>query len=256
LPINIPRERGEATDRPKEPQTSEFKQDQDTREFYKAIAEPNDHYIAPFDQHPQFRELTSGRDSSLSGRKIRLTASGPLLTITSVVRDEATPYVWRPGPNSFSASRPFHNLRVTVQERNAPISLYVPVDDYCLPEDNGAITLPSANYLEMVSDCIKQKAGSMVDEVLVLISRSGTTAMVMYKSNQTVSIQDEKVKMKAIICECLQDHPYPGLAYFRFKAYATNAFLTRLRGGGEDDPIITEPQSGGGGNGFQISACS
>src|SRR5262249_50823618 len=154
------------------------------------------------------------------GRKIRLTAGGPLLTITSVVRDEATPYVWRPGPNSFSASRPLHNLRVSVQEREAPISLYVPVDDYCLPDDNGAITLPSANYLEMVADCIKQKAGSMVGEVLVLISRSGTTAMVMYKSNQIKTIDQEREAMRMIICKCLQDHPYTGLTYFRFKAYA------------------------------------
>jgi hypothetical protein len=257
LPINIPRERDESTDKSKERRPAEIKQDKDTREFYKAIAEPNDHYIAPFDQHPQFRELTAGRDSSLSGRKIRLTDGGALLTIASVIRDETTPYVWRPGPNSFSASRPFNNLKITVQERNAPFSLYVPVDDYCLPDDGaGAILLPSANYLENVADCIKQNAGSMVDEVLVLISRSGTTAMVMYKSNRTVSIQDETEEMRKIICECLQDHRYPGLEYFRFKAFATNSFLTRLRGGGDDDPIIAEPQSGGGGNGFQIGNCS
>lgn len=192
----------------------------------------------------------------MSGRKIRLTDGGPLLTITSVIRDEATPYVWRPGPNSFSASRPFHNLKLSVQERNTTIRLYLPVDDYCLPVDgSGAILLPSANYLEMVADCIKQKAGGMVDEVLALISRSGTTAMVMYKSNQTMSIQDETEEMRKIICKCLQDHRYPGLEYFRFKAFATNSFLTRLRGGGEDGPIITEPESGGGGNGFQIGTC-
>jgi hypothetical protein len=143
-----------------------------------------------------------------------------------------------------------------VQERNTPISLYVPVDDYCLPDGGGgSILLPSANYLEMVADCIKQSAGSMVDEVLVLVSRSGATAMVMYKSNQTKSITAETDDMRKIICKCLQDHPYPGLTSFRFKAFATNAFLTRLRGGGEDDPIIVAPRSGGGGNGFQIGTC-
>jgi hypothetical protein len=255
-PINIPRECDETTGKPEESYTAEIKQDKEVGEFYKAFAEPNDHYIAPFDQHPKYRELTAGRDSSLSGRKIRLTDGGPLLTITSVIRDEATPYVWRPGPNSFSASRPFHNLKLSVQERNTTIRLYLPVDDYCLPVDgSGAILLPSANYLEMVADCIKQKAGGMVDEVLALVSRSGTTAMVMYKSNQTMSIQDETEEMRKIICKCLQDHRYPGLEYFRFKAFATNSFLTRLRGGGEDGPIITEPESGGGGNGFQIGTC-
>jgi len=256
-PINIPRECDVTTGKPKERYTEEIKQGHETGEFYKAIAEPNDHYIAPFDQHPKFRELTAGRDSILSGRKIRLTDDGPLLTITSVIRDQATPYIWRPGPNSFSASRPFNNLKITVQERNMPISLYVPVDDYCLPDDgSGNILQPSANYLEMVADCIKQSAGSMVDEVLVLVSRSGTTAMVMYKSNQTKSKEDETEDMRKIICKCLQDHRYPGLTSFRFKAFATNAFLTRLRGGGEDDPIIAEPQAGGGGNGFEISTCS
>jgi hypothetical protein len=254
-PINIPRESGETTDKSKERHTEEIKQDQYAREFYKDISEPNDHYIAPFDQHPKFGELTAGRDSSLSGRQIRLTDGGPLLTITSVIRDEATPYVWRPGPNSFSASRPFHNLKVTVQERNTPISLYVPVDDYCLPVDSaGAILLPSANYLEMVADCIKQKAGSMVDEVLVLISRSGTTAMVMYKSNQTMPIDQELAQMKKNVCECLNAHPFAGLANYRIKAFATNAFLTRLRGGGDDDPLISAPASGGG-EGIPINPC-
>jgi hypothetical protein len=126
-----------------------------------------------------------------------------------------------------------------------------------LPDDgSGNILLPSANYLQTVADCIKQSAGSMVDEVLVLVSRSGTTAMVMYKSNQTKSIEAETEDMRKIICKCLQDHPYPGLTSFRFKAFATNAFLTRLRGGGEDDPILIAPQAGGGSNGFEISTCS
>jgi hypothetical protein len=254
-PINVPREPGETPDRSKERYTAEIKQDKDTGEFYKAISEPNDHYIAPFDQHPKFGELTAGPESSLSGRQIRLTDGGPLLTITSVVRDQSTPYVWRPDPNAFSASRPYHNLRLSVQEREAPIPLYVPVDDYCLPDDgHGNIMLPSANYLEMVADCIKQKAGSMVDEVLVLISRSGTTAMVMYKSNQTMPIDQELAQMKKNICECLNTHPFAGLSSYRIKAFATNAFLTRLRGGGEDDPIGTEPQSGGG-NGIPINPC-
>jgi hypothetical protein len=125
-----------------------------------------------------------------------------------------------------------------------------------LPTDGaGAISLPSPNYLEMVADCIKQQAGSMVDEVLVQISRSGTTAMVMYKSNQTMDdMEDEVVAMTAIICQCLKHHPSPGLTHFRIKAYATNEFLTRLRGGGEDGPLISAPASGGG-DGIPIS-CS
>jgi hypothetical protein len=254
-PLNIPRESNETTGKPRESNNAEIKPDPDTSRFYKAGVEPNDHYIAPFDQHPQFRALTSGQESILSGRKIRLTVGGPLLTITSVIRDQATPYVWRPGPNSFSASRPFNNLKITVQERNTPISLYVPVDDYCLPDDgSGNILLPSANYLELVADCIKQKAGGMVDEVLVLISRSGTTAMVMYKSNQTIPIDQELEQMKKNICECLNAHPFAGLTNYRIKAFATNEFLTRLRGGGEDGPIGTAPESGGG-DGIPINPC-
>jgi hypothetical protein len=256
LPINTPREGDGTTDRPKESRIARIKQDYDTKEFYEAIARPNEHYIAPFDQHPQFIELTSGRDSSLKGRKIRLPDGGPPLTITSVVRDETTPYVWRPGPNSFSASRPYHNLKITVEGRNALIPFYLPVDDYCLPtDDNGDITLPSANYLKIVTDCIKQKAGNMVDEVLVLISRSGTTAMVMYKSNQTMQIDQELAQMKKNICECLNAHPFAGLSSYRIKAYATNAFLNRRRGGGEDGPIGTAPIPGGGDDGIPIQPC-
>ncbi|HYW71155.1 MAG TPA: hypothetical protein VE961_08980 [Pyrinomonadaceae bacterium] len=256
-PLNIPQEDNGTTGKSAEPNNAEIKPDTDTSRFYQSGAEPNDHYIAPFDQHPQFRALTAGRESILSGRKIRLTDGGPLLTIISVVRDQTTPFVWRPGPISFSASRPFNNLKITVQERSTPISLYVPVDDYCLPGDgSGNILLPSANYLEMVADCIKQSAGSMVDEVLALVSRSGSTAMVMYKSNQTTSIKDETEEMSGIICKCLQDNPYPGLEFFRFKAYATDEFLTRQRGGGDDGPIISEPESGGGGDGIQIGTCA
>src|SRR5262247_2702388 len=51
-PINIPRECDGTTEKPEERQPAEIKQVQDAREFYEAIAEPNDHYIAPFDQHP------------------------------------------------------------------------------------------------------------------------------------------------------------------------------------------------------------
>ncbi len=255
LPVNIEREPGKITDEPKERHTAEIKQDKNTVESYAAISSLNDHYIAPFDRHPQFSALTAGQGSNLRGRTIRLTDGGPLLTIASVIRDQTTPYVWRPGPNSFSPSRPFNNLKITVQELNTPISLYLPVDDYCLPTDGaGAISLPSANYLEIVADCIKHQAGSMVDEVLMEISRSGTTAMVMYKSNKTMDIDDELEAMRVIICQCLKDHPSPGLTHFRIKAYPTNAFLTRLRGGGEDDVLGTAPASGGG-DGYSISTC-
>jgi hypothetical protein len=122
-------------------------------------------------------------------------------------------------------------------------------------DDNGDILLPSANYLELVADCIKQKAGGMVDEVLALISRSGTTVMVMYKSNQTMPIDQELAQMKKNVCECLNAHPSAGLSYYRIKAFATNAFLTRLRGGGEEGPLISEPPSGGGANGIPINPC-
>src|SRR5262245_56822628 len=255
-PINVPRESDGTTDKPKERYAAEDKQDRDTKEFYKAIGEPNDHFTAPFEQHPQFRRLTAGRNTSMSGRKMRMQDGGPLLTIAGVTRDETTPYVWRPGAMSFSASRPFHNLKITVPARDAPMTVYHPVDDYCLPVDgHGNIMLPSANYLEMVADCIKQKAGAMVDEVLVEISRSGTTAMVRYKSNQTKPIDQELVDMKKNVCECLNAHPFPGLGFYRIKAYATNAFLTRLRGGGEDDPIITGPAAGGGDDGIPSSPC-
>lgn len=255
LPLNVPREGDGTTDRLKEARAAQIKQDPVTKEFYKAVAEPNDHFIAPFDQHPEFRKLTAARESNLSGRKIRLPNGGPPLTITSVIRDAATPYVWRPDPNAFSASRPYHNLRIAVQEREAPIPYYLPVDNYCLPTDeNGDITLPSANYLQLVADCVKQNAGNMVGEVLVLISRSGTTAMVMYKSNQTMPIKVEMEEMKRIVCQCLNTHTRPGLSHYRIKAFATNAFLTRRRGGGEDAPLETAPASGGG-DGIPLSPC-
>jgi hypothetical protein len=256
LPVNIPREPDGNTDKPGGRSTAKKKRGQDTEEFHRAIAQPNDHFVAPFDEHPEFKKLTAALDSSLSGKTIRLPDGGPPLTITSVIRDEATPYVWRPSSNAFSASRPYHNLRIAVQGRQAPIPFYIPVDDYCLPtDDDGNITLPPANYMQLVADCIKQKAGNMVGEVMVLISRSGTTAMVMYKSNRTMSLKDEADAMRKIICNCLHDHPFAGLEFFCFKAFATNAFLTRLRGGGEDGPIITEPQAGGG-NDFHIGDCA
>lgn len=255
-PINTPREFEVTNVRPDEHYVAQIKQDQDIVKFYGDIARRNEHYIAPFDEHPDFKNLTSGEKSSLSGRTIRLTEDGPPLTIKSVSRDDNTPYVWRPVPESFSASRPFHNLKLTVQGHGTPISLYLPVDNCCLPVDSaGVIVLPPANYVETLAECIKERAGTKVDEVLVGINRNGDTAQVMYKSNQTMPIEDEKKEMKKIICECLQDHRYAGLKYFRFKAFATNTFLTRLRGGGEDDPIITEPPSGGGGNGLQIGDC-
>jgi hypothetical protein len=251
-------------------------------EFNEATVWPAGHYVAPFELHPDFRDLTNGRDSSLRGRKIRLTAGGsppkntgvnraettPLtstsvslvkptpLTITSVSLDGTTPYVWRPSPAAFSMSRPFLNLKITVQERAAPISFYIPVDDYCLPvDDTGAITLPSANYLELLADCIKQKAGNAIGEVLVVINRRGNTVMVMYKSNQIQPIEDELEDMTKIICQCLKAHPSDGVTHFRIKAYASNAFLTKRRGGGDDGPLISAPASGGGGDGIPISDC-
>jgi hypothetical protein len=247
LPLNVP-----TTDKQGDPK------DQVTREFHRAIAQPNDHYIAPFDEHPEFRALTDARDSSLIGRKIRLPGEDSALTIIGVFRDETTPYVWRPNHKSFSATRPFHNLKITVQEREAPIPFYMPVDDYCLPTDEktGDILLPSANYLEMMADCIKQKAGNLIGEVLVQINRRGNTAMIMYKSNQTMPIKDELEKMKKNICECLNAHPFAGLGYYRIKAFATNAFLTSLRGGGDDGPLESAPASGGGsGDGIPIQPC-
>jgi hypothetical protein len=256
-PINTPRKYDKPSDSPKDQQTEPREQDPRREEFYKAIAQPNEHYIAPFDGHPNFEKLISGQNSSLRGQTIRPTDGGDPLTIISVTRDETTPYVWRPGPESFSPFRPFHNLKLTVQGRATPISLYLPVDDYCLlgGGNNGPISLPSANYLETLTDCIKQKSGSMVDEVLVQISRSGTTAMVMYKSNQTMPIEDELEKMKKNICECLNAHPSAGLSYYRIKAFATNEFLTSLRGGGERGPIETVPAPGGGDDGIPIQPC-
>jgi hypothetical protein len=228
-----------------------------TTGFNNANAGPNDHYIAPFEQHPRFKELTAGRQSSLIGRTIRLPDGGEPLTITGVVRDETIPYVWRPGPESFSASRPLLNLKITVEGRRAPIRYYVPVDNYCLPtDDTGNILLPSANYLEIVANCIKQHAGGMVDEVLALVNRRGTTVMVMYKSNQTMPIEDELEEMRKIVCQCLTTHASPGLVDFRIKAFATNDFLTRHRGGGEPFPLGSCPESGGGDPGFQIGGCS
>jgi hypothetical protein len=227
-----------------------------TGEFLEATIWPNRHYIAPFERHPDFKELTSGQKSRLRGKKIRLTPDGPLLTITSVTRDATTPYVWRPSPSAFSMSRPFLNLKITVQERPAPISFYLPVDDYCLPvDDTGAISLPSPNYLELLADCIKQKAGSLAGEVLVVINRRGNTVMVMYKSNQTLPIEDELKAMTEIICQCLKTHPSDGVTHFRIKAFASNAFLTKRRGGGDDFPLGAAPASGGGGDGIPIGSC-
>jgi hypothetical protein len=228
---------------------------EDILEFYNNIRKRNEHHIAQFDDHPEFKSLTAGTESSLCKRKIRLPGVSDPLEITSVTRDETAPYVWRPCPESFSASRPFHNLRITVEGRPSTISYYLPVDDYCIPLVDGDITLPSSNYLERLVKCIKERAGAIVDDVLAMISRSGTTAMVIYKSNRTLSTEDEKVEMKRIICSCLRDHPYSTLTHFRFKAFRTNAFLTRRRGGGDDAPLISSPAPGGGDDGHLIDDC-
>jgi hypothetical protein len=59
--------------------------------------------------------------------------------------------------------------------------------------------------------------------------------------------------MKKIICQCLKTNQNDALEYFRIKAFATNAFLSRKRGGGEDAPIGSSPASGGGdSNGIEI----
>jgi hypothetical protein len=242
-------------------------------EFNEASVWPAGHYVAPFELHPDFRNLTNGQETSLKGRKIRLTAGdrpssktsqtpgvsmakSTLLTITGVSLDGTAPYVWRPSPSSFSMSRPFLNLKINVLERAAPISFYLPVDDYCLPvDDTGAITLPTPNYLELLADCIKQKAGNMAGEVLVLINRRGNTAMVMYQSNQIMPVEDELEEMTKIICQCLTAHP-SGVTHFRFKGYAGDDFLTKRRGGGEDYPLLAAPASGGGGDGIPVSGCS
>jgi hypothetical protein len=78
--------------------------------------------------------------------------------------------------------------------------------------------------------------------------------MVMYKSNQTMPIDQELEQMKKYICECLNAHPFAGLTNYRIKAFEDNTFLTRLRGGGERGPIVTDPESGGG-DGIPINPC-
>jgi len=80
--------------------------------------------------------------------------------------------------------------------------------------------------------------------------------MVMYKSNRTIpSIEVELDKMKGIVCQCLNANPFAGLAYYRIKAFATNAFLTSRRGGGEEGPLETVPAPGGGDDGIPIQPC-
>ncbi|HEY6403470.1 MAG TPA: hypothetical protein VI479_18750, partial [Blastocatellia bacterium] len=178
--------------------------------------------------------------------------------ITSVEQDQTTPYVWRPVPESFSPSRPLLNLKITVEGRANPIQYSIPVDNYCLPsDDEGNILLPSANYLEIVADCIKQSAGAMVDEVLAVVNRRGTTVLVMYKSNQTMGIDAEFEEMRQIICKCLNNHRWDGLEDFRIQAFATNHFLTKHRGGGEPFGLGCRPASGGGGDpAYRIDNCS
>jgi hypothetical protein len=218
-----------------------------------------DHYIAPFELHPRFTALTGGEKSSLVGRTILLPGSDRPLTITSVVQDGTTPYVWRPCPESFSPSRPLLNLLITVEGLASPIQYSVPVDNYCLPTDDGGnILLPSPNYLEMVADYVKQKAGGMVDGVLALVNRRGTTIMVMYKSNQTIMPIGDEIKdhIRPIVCEYLTNNSWPGLVDFRIKAFADNEFLTRNRGGG-GPPLGCCPEYGGGGTDpdFTIGSC-
>ena len=226
-------------------------------EFNEATVWPNGHYIASFEQHPDFVRLTSGPDSSLGGRQIQLTADGPRLTIRSVTRNEKAPYVWRPSHESFSPFRPFHNLIVTVQGRNEPLSLFLPVDDYCLSDDNrtGVISLPTANYLELLTDCIKQEATKnkiSSGDVLVLMNRRGNTVLVMYQSKPPNNVQAELNTMEDIVCGCLNAHPRAGLTHFRIKAFETNAFLTKWRGSGDHAPLSSAPPSGGGENGIPI----
>jgi hypothetical protein len=251
-PLNTQRDGGVPGDKPKEGQAA------GTTRLQSADV-VNDHYIAPFELHPRFGELTAGRRSSLVGRTIRLPDGDSPLKITSVEQDQTTPYVWRPCPESFSPTRPLLNLKITVEGRANPIQYSLPVDNYCLPsDDEGNILLPSANYLEIVADCIKQSAGAMVDEVLAVVNRRGTTVLIMYKSNQTVTpIEDEMELMRQIICQCLTAHTWPGLVDFRIQAFATNDFLTRHRGGGEPFGLGCRPASGGGGDpGYQIGNCS
>jgi hypothetical protein len=253
-PINIHGDIGVPGDKPKEGQAA------GTTVIRNASAGLNDHYIAPFERHPRFDEVTAGERSSLVGRMIRLPDSEVPLRITSVTQDQTTPYVWRPGPESFSPARPLLNLKITVDGRANAIPYSLPVDNYCLPsDDKGNILLPSANYLEIVADCIRQSAGAMVDEVLAVVNRRGTSVMIMYKSNQTITpIEDEMEAMRQIICQCLTTNTWPGLVDFRIQAFATNDFLTRHRGGGEPFGLGCIPRSGGGGAdpAFQIGACS
>jgi hypothetical protein len=221
-----------------------------TGEFNEATVWPNGHYIAPLDKHPEFESLTSRKGNSpLYGRKIRLTAGRPPQEITSVSLDGNTPFVWRPCPESFSSFRPFYNLKLTVEGRDTPISLYLPVDDHCLPDDPddpGVISLPSANYLELLTDCIKQDAGNITQAVLVMINQFGNKALVKYQSSETDKNKiDAKLgEMKDIICQCLQDHPSAGLTQFHIKAYRTDSFLKS--GGGDGVPLGTLPKPGGG----------
>ncbi|HKX29255.1 MAG TPA: hypothetical protein VJ302_16280 [Blastocatellia bacterium] len=230
-----------------------------TGKFNEATVWPRGHYTVPFEQRPEFKDLIYRPGGGLRGRKIRLTECGPALTITDVSRDQQTPYVWRPGPESFSAFRPFHNLRLTVEGLGSPISLFLPVDDYCLSEEDesGAVSLPSANYLQMLADCIKEKAGNTIGEVLALVNNRGNTLLVIYRSNRTkATVKAELETMTQIICECLKAHPRAGLTQFRIRAHDTNDFLTQRRGGGESVPLGTAPPSGGGGGGIPIGSCS
>jgi hypothetical protein len=62
---------------------------EETREFSEATVWPEGHFIQSFDRHPNFKDVTSG--NLLKGKKLRLTANGPLFTIDSVSLDKESP---------------------------------------------------------------------------------------------------------------------------------------------------------------------
>ena len=229
-----------------------------TGEFNEATVCPTDHYIVPFEKHPELKRLTS-EDSPLKGRKIRLTAGGPLLTIKSVRQDQEAPYVWRPSDESLSSLRPFHNLKVTLEGCTEPHHLYLPVDNYCLSYDSrdGAISLPSSNYLDLLTCCIRER--SKIGEVLVEMNQRGDAVTVQYQTQTGAATKETKKEltkdlemdlenelgvMKQVVCQCLRTHSRAGLKYFRIKAFGKNGFLKH--GAGDDAPASSSPHSGGG----------
>jgi hypothetical protein len=245
-----------------------------TGEFSEATVWPSGHFIAPFENHPNFSRLI-GPESLLIGKKLRLGSGDSLFKITTVSRDTKDPYVWRPCYESFSSFRPFHHLKVNLVSVDSvaskTISIYLPVDNYCLNEvedSNGEIQMPSPNYLEILTDCIKKRLkkilGKDINEdiaVLTMINRRGDTLLVEYQTNQkrndTKKIIKELERVKDEVCQCLNENPGPkSLAKFRIKAFRNANFLTRKRGGTDDDPLPATPKSGGGGNDvIEIAKC-